>query len=275
MPPPDTELRDGPRHQPPAARERWADRIADTLDAPMTALGVIFLLVVLAETVLRPRGATATALVVTGWALWSIFVAEFVVRLVVAPSAARFLRRNWWQVVFLALPFLRFARILSRLRVLRTGRVLSSAVRSTRTASRQLSNRLAWLAVITAIVILSASQVLYQLTPSVSFADTLHATALATVSGAPLDVESGPAKLVELVLILYSVVVFAALAGMLGAFFLERVGEGVATRPERPDRAGLRAPVGRRVRPARPVPRPFLTPGVPPVGTRGVKNGGV
>ncbi|HVM40009.1 MAG TPA: hypothetical protein VM618_04420, partial [Acidimicrobiia bacterium] len=112
-----TRRRESPLQRPPAERGRIVEQVADALDAPMTALGVIFLLVVLAETVMNPTGGVATAFVVAGWALWAVFVAEFVFRLVVAPDTVAFLRRNWWQIVFLVLPFLRFARVLARLRV--------------------------------------------------------------------------------------------------------------------------------------------------------------
>ena len=79
-------------------------------------------------------------LTVAGWVLWAVFCAEFVVRLVVAPDRRRFLGRNWWQVLFLVLPFLRFLRLVRAVCFLRSGRVMSSAVRSTRTAANVLSD---------------------------------------------------------------------------------------------------------------------------------------
>lgn len=201
-----------------------ADAIADRLDAPMTALGIVFVLMVVAETVIEPRGALGTAFTVGGWVLWATFVAEFVVRMVVAPSTAAFLRRNWWQVVFLVLPFLRFARIVARLRLrpmMRAGRVVSSTVRGTRIAGRELTSRAAWLLTVTAIVILTSSQLLYEFAGYTSYALALHDAAYATVTGEPLSSQAGMARVMELVLAAYSVIVFAALAGMLGAYFMQ------------------------------------------------------
>lgn len=203
-------------------RERMAARIGEVMDGPVTVLGVIFLLVVVADTVGRPTGALAVALDVVGWMLWAVFAAEFVIRAVVAPSAWGFLRRHWWQLIFLVFPFLRFARVLARLRVARLGRVVASAVRSSRSAGATLSSRVAWLAAVTAIVILSGSQALYEFGGVGSYGDALHRTALATITGEPIAAGSGVARVLEVALALYSVVVFAALAGMLGAFFLER-----------------------------------------------------
>jgi len=208
--------------RPAAEREQVARELAERMDGPVTVLGVVFLLLVLVDTVARPDGALAVAFDVASWLVWGVFALEFVLRAVIAPSTSDFLRRNWWQLVFLALPFFRFVRILARLRLARLGRVVSSAVRSTRTATARLSGRLGWLSAVTAIVVLSASQLLYETTPYPSYAGALHDAALATITGEPIEPRSAVADVLEVVLALYSAVVFAALAGVLGAYFLER-----------------------------------------------------
>lgn len=209
------------RQASPSVREAWADELLDRLTPFMSALSIVFLLVVLGEQFAAPGSAMDHALTVGGWSLWAVFVAEFVVRLVVAPDRGRFLRRNWWQVLFLVLPFLRFLRLLRAVRLLRTGRVMSSAVRSTRTAANLLGGRVAWLAVMSAIVALSASQLLYAFSGFAAYGDALHAAALATITGEPLGRDDSFSRTLDVVLATYSVVVFATLAGSLGAFFLQ------------------------------------------------------
>lgn len=199
-----------------------AERIADRLDLPITAAGVVFLLLVLAETISAPEGAVGTAFSVTSWVLWVLFLGEFVLRLVVAPSTTTFLKRNWWQVLFLAVPALRFVRALRVLRAARVGRVLSSAVRSSRSAGRKLSSRLGALGVLTIVVILASSQLLFELGDYESYGDALDDAALATISGEPFFPEHPALRVVQVVVVAYSVVVFAALAGTVGAFLLER-----------------------------------------------------
>lgn len=208
-----------------AERARLSEAIADRLDGPMTVLGILFLLLVVVETAIRPRGAVGQAFVVASWVLWAAFVAEFVIRMTVAPSTARFLRRNWWQLVFLLLPFLRFFRILARIRlraVTRTGRVVSSTVRGTRLAVGKLTGRVVWLVAMTAIVIVASSQLLFEFAGYAEYGIALHDAAYATVAGDPLSAEGTLARIAEVVLAAYSVIVFAALAGMLGAYFLEK-----------------------------------------------------
>lgn len=205
--------------KPEAERERFIDELPERLDPAMSALGIIFLLVVLGQGLAEERSAVAGWLEGIGWGLWAAFLFEFLLRFVVAPSRARFMKKNWWQLVFLALPFLRFLRLLRPL--LRGGRVVSSAVRAARSSQRTLTGRLGWLTAVTTIVILAASQLLYEFGGIESYGDALYAAALATISGEPTHSSTGFGRVLDVVLSIYSIVVFASLAGMLGAFFVE------------------------------------------------------
>lgn len=157
-----------------------------------------------------------------GWLLWAVFVAEFALRALRASDQRRFWSRNWWQLVFLAVPFLRFVRALSVLRAARVGGILSAAVRGSRSTGRLLTGRVGWLAGVTGVVVLAVSQLLYVTGGYDTYAPALHQTALATITGEPLAAEGRLARVVEVVLAVYSVAVFATLAGALGAYFLER-----------------------------------------------------
>lgn len=207
---------------PEQDRATWAEEALDRLTPVMSALGILFLLVVLGEQLADENSGLSMVLSVAGWLLWAAFVAEFIARVVVTPDTGQFLKRNWWQLLFLALPFLRVLRLVRAVRVLRTGRVLSSAVRSSRSAQRVLSGRVAWLGVVSAITALGGSQLLYEFSDYDSYGDALHAAALVTITGTPLGQPDGLAKLLDVALGAFSVVVFATLAASLGAFFLDR-----------------------------------------------------
>jgi voltage-gated potassium channel len=194
--------------------------LARRLDKPMGVLGLVFVLVVLGQSLAREPWLV-TVLTVVGWLCWGIFVAEFVHRAVRARDRRRFWARNWWQVLFLALPFLRFARALTLLRTARLGGVVSAAVRASRSAGRLLSGRIGWLAAVTGVVVLAGSQLLYLGGAYEDYAPALHETALATVTGQPLTAAGGLARILEVVLAVYSVAVFATLAGALGAYFVD------------------------------------------------------
>jgi len=208
------------RERPAEERESLAEAVAARLDLPVTALGVVFLVLVLAEVLAQPRGALGVALQVAGWVLWAAFVAEFALRLVIAPSKPAFLRRNWWQLPFLVVPFLRFLRPVRAARVARVGRILASTVRSSRSARRQLGNRVAWLVTTTLIVIAAGSAVAHEVGDFESYGEAVHAVVLSTVVGEPMGRDDVELEVLEVVLAAYSVVVFAALAASIGAFLL-------------------------------------------------------
>lgn len=230
-----TDVEDGRqiKDRPDAEREEIAEAILEELDRPMAALGIVFLLLVLAETLIEPQGAVGTTFQVLSWLIVAAFAAEFLLRLYVAPSRGRFLRRNWTQIAFLVLPFLRVFRVLRGLRFLRfgrVGRILSSALRVTRTAGRRLRGRIAWLATVTSTVVLAASQLLYELGDVEPYSEALYRAAMATVTGEPTTI-AGVGRLLDVVLAGYSVVVFATLAGIVGAFLIERRAAEAAPAP--------------------------------------------
>lgn len=216
---------------PAAERLTRAELLAARLDRPMGLLGVLFLFVVLGQVLAREPWLVST-FAVLGWVFWAVFVAEFVLRAHVARWSGAFWRRNWWQLIFLALPFLRFVRALAFLRlgrvarVARLGGVLSAGVRGSRSAARLLSGRISWLAAVTAVVILASSQLYYVVDDGVRYGDALYRAALTTITGEGIEGDSPFLRVLRLALAAYSVVVFATLAGSIGAYFLQRPARG-------------------------------------------------
>lgn len=216
----------------PDDREQLAETIALRLNPVMTVLGVLFFLVALGQVVARSEGVQL-ALVIVTWVLWTAFLVEFLVRLAVAPSIPGFLRRNWWQVLLLLLPFLSFVRLLRLARVGRAGRIVSRSIRVTRTARRSLGNRLLWLATVHVVLVLAGAEMAVEFAGYRSLTTALHDVAFSAVTGHPLGVRTAVAQVMEVFLGVYSVAVFASLAGAIGAFFLERTAEQAA-RPTPP-----------------------------------------
>ncbi len=219
-------------------RQQLAEQLEERLTPLMSALGVVFLLVVLAEPRAEPGSGTARVLLGLGWVLWAVFVLEYATRLGIATDRLRFLRQTWWQLLFLALPFLRFLRLVRLLRLLRTGRVLSSAVRSSRSAGRVLSSRLGWLASVTVIMVLAASQLLFEFGEVEPYGEALYVTALAVIGGETFGARSGFGRILETALVGFSVGVFATLAGSLGAYFLQAGRPDPETQSAEPVRPG-------------------------------------
>lgn len=123
------------------------------------------------------------------------------------------------------------------------GGAITAGVRGTRSAGRLLTNRIGWLIALTAVVILVSSQLLYIAGSQEDYAVALHQAALATIVGQPLNASGLFPRLLEVVLAIYSVAVFATLAGTIGAYFLHNRAGGPAPTPatepiqEQPDEA--------------------------------------
>jgi voltage-gated potassium channel len=188
----------------------------------MSALGLLFVVLVLAQGPAREGTALQRSLLAATWVLWAVFAVEYALRFAVAPSKGAFLRRTWWQLLLLVVPVLTLFRALLVLRVARPTRVALAAVRGGRSARATLTSRTAWLGIVTAIVVFAAADVLYGVGGMRPYGAALHAAALAAVTGEPTGSERGVAQVLDVALALYAVVFFASLAGILGAYFLER-----------------------------------------------------
>ena len=93
-----------------------------------------------------------------GWALWSLFLVEFVVKLVLAPIRRRYLREHWLDALIVLLPFLRvlrLARVVQTARGLPAFRLLVFGGRGSQPTLALLKRRrIGQLAIISAMVIL-------------------------------------------------------------------------------------------------------------------------
>lgn len=206
----------------PTSREAVAQHLYQRLSPAMAMLGVVFFLVIVAQRAVPPRTRTSAVLLALTWTIWAVFVFEFVLRMIIAPSTRRFLRKNWWQIVLLAVPFLSFIRVLVGLRMTRSLRILSAAVRGSRSARQKLRSRTLWLAAVTAVIILAAADLLYEYGQIHPYPSALHAAAMAAISGESIAREGNVVAVLDVVLAVYSVVFFASLAGTIGAYFLEQ-----------------------------------------------------
>lgn len=189
------------------------------LDQAMAGLGLLLLIVVVVD-LLVPSRTVSSILEVFGYLLWGVFIAEFLLRWWLAPDRVRFFRHQWWRLVLLAVPFLRFVRALAPFRVAAFGRAIASVLRGSSSAARLLAERLVWLSALTVLVILTSSYLLYVTGAFHSYLQALYHSAFSTISGEPLGVESVLGQVLQIVLAAYSVIVFAALAGSIGAYFL-------------------------------------------------------
>src|SRR5688500_12078825 len=105
-------------------RRELLAQVEGWLETPLLVLGFAWLGLLVAELV----WGLSPLLEAAGTAIWVLFIADFLLRLVLAPDRRDFLRQNWLTALSLLVPALRLFRLA---RLARFGRVLRAA-RTTR-----------------------------------------------------------------------------------------------------------------------------------------------
>jgi voltage-gated potassium channel len=217
-------------------RERWAvlQDLEDWLELPMVVLAFVWLLLLVAEFIWGERWLFATI----GTIIWIVFIIDFVVKLAVAPSKLRFLRRNWLAAISLPIPALRLfriARVVRIMRVARVGRgvrlvrVVSSVNRSMRALGASLRRRgFGYVFMLTALVTVAGAAGMYAFEADVpgglaSYADALWWTAMVmTTLGSQYWPETFEGRILGFILSLYAIGVFGYVTATLATFFIGR-----------------------------------------------------
>lgn len=106
------------------ARWELLEHINNLTENGMIALAFIWLMLL----VIDLTSGLSSPLQVISNAIWLIFIADFILEFIIAPSKQAYLRRNWLTALSLALPALRLLRVFRAFRIL-------NAVRAVRTVS--------------------------------------------------------------------------------------------------------------------------------------------
>ena len=233
---PSRPLRDPPLRPPPRdcddqQFEDWLRAATERADPFMAWLGVLFALLVGYDIAVDLGPGATRAVTIASWAIWAVFATELGAKLWIAPNRLRFLRRHWFQVIGLLVPwlrFLRFIRLLRAGRALPAARIVSSSYRSAGAARLLLRSRLAYLGAIAVVASIAVAELAYLFERSEpngifsSFGDALlwSAAAVIALHADPTPASTG-GRIAMLVGFAVGAVVVASLAGMVGAFLVD------------------------------------------------------
>jgi voltage-gated potassium channel len=120
-------------------------------------------------------------------------------------------------------------RLVLFFRVARATRVLAAAIRGSRSAARTLTNRLGWLGLVTVIVVFTTADLVYEYGDVRPYGVALHAAAKAAIAAEAMPGGRGIVQVLDVVVGAFSIAVFGAIAGSLGAYFLQRRDEQAST----------------------------------------------
>ena len=114
--------------EPAEVRQRLNQKLSRVLALPMAVASLLFLALFVASLALPGDSPHQEWLGPAITVIWALFVLEFAVRFAVAPECRVFLRRNWFDLLAVALPALRGLRAVRAFRALGgLGRLLASA----------------------------------------------------------------------------------------------------------------------------------------------------
>ena len=215
--------------------ERWrALRDLDEwLRTPMLLLSLVWLALIVVDLTV----GTNSLLGVFATIIWIIFIAEFVVRLLIAPDKRRFFKHNWLTLIALIVPALRLFRALAILRAargIRLIRIVGTANRSVRALQGTLRRRqFGYVTMLTMLVIAlgSAGMLSFESAAEVKggftdYWDALWWTGmLLTTIGSQFWPATTEGRVLAFLLSLYGLAVLGYLTATFASFFIGRDAE--------------------------------------------------
>ena len=208
-------------------------RLEARLEVPMAVLGFCWLVLL----VLELTGTEHAGLRWTGQAIWAVFIADFVLKLVLAPDKPAFLRRNLLTAFSLLLPALRALRVLRAFRLLRAARaargvrllrLLTSLNRGVRSLGRTLHRRgFGYVMALTSLVLFAGAAGMLAFEGDAAgtglrdYGDALWWTAMLLVTmGSDYWPRSPEGRALCLGLATYGFTMFGYITATLGSFFV-------------------------------------------------------
>ncbi|HEX6573389.1 MAG TPA: potassium channel family protein [Gemmatimonadaceae bacterium] len=211
-------------------------RLEQHLELPMAVLAVVWLALFIIEMI---RG-NSLLLMILSTAIWIIFVAEFLIRLLVAPDRWQFLKRSWLTIVALIVPALRVFRLASIVRAARAARAARGVrlIRAVGTLNRGMSAlgatfRRTGILYVTGLIIavcFAGAAGMYALEPHAtdgsgfsSYADALWWTAMIiTTLGSAYWPVTPEGRILAVLISLVAIGVFGYLTATLASFLVGR-----------------------------------------------------
>lgn len=119
------------------ARLDALEHVERALHAPLLALSIVYVVILIAPMVTPLSPAQQAALRYSDWTIWALFALEFAVRLHISPYKRSFLRNNLVDLLIVAVPFLRPFRVLRVAVMLRSFSLLAVSTRSLRAMAQR------------------------------------------------------------------------------------------------------------------------------------------
>lgn len=147
-------------------RKKLLTSVEDLLEGPMIFLGFVWLILLVIEFI----WGLSKILDYVSLTIWFIFIVDFIIKFVLAPTKIAYLKKNWLTAVSLIIPALRVFRIfrvvrlLRGLRGLRLIRIVSSLNRSMKSLAATMTRRgFGYVSLLTVVVTFAGAAGMYGL----------------------------------------------------------------------------------------------------------------
>lgn len=209
-------------------RSRLLLRIEKLLEGPMIFLGLVWLVLLIIELIIGFNHI----LELLSNIIWLVFIADFVLKLSLAPKKILFLKKNTLTAISLAIPALRLFRIFRFIRLFRFFRgtrlikVISSINRGMKSLTATMGRRgFAYVLVLTIAVILAGAAGMYALELDfkgfTSYGESVWWTTMLVITvGTDYWPKTVEGKILCTLLSLYGFGVFGYITATLASFFV-------------------------------------------------------
>lgn len=226
-------------------RERWEvlQRLEDWLEAPMLVLGFVWLALLIVEL----TWGLNRLMELVGIVIWMIFILDFAVKFILAPSKEAYLKHNWLTAIALFVPALRVFRAVRVLRVFRAARaargirlvrLISSLNRGMGVLGATMGRRgFGYVVALTIVVTLTGAAGMFAFENQLpnggglnSYGTALWWTAMImTTMGSEYWPKTPEGRLLCFLLALYAFTVFGYVTATLASFFINQDAESDET----------------------------------------------
>jgi len=215
-------------------RRQLLTRIERLFEGPLAILGFVWLLLLIIELVYGSNDTFETF----GVIIWIIFILDFIIKLILAPSKGRFLKSNVLTIASLAVPAFRVLRIFRAFRLLRVSRgirlvkVLGSLNRGMRALSATMRRRaFGYVLLLTLIVVFAGAAGMYAFEKESPGGLHDYGTALwwtimiITTLGSEYWPKTPEGRILCIILAIYAFAVFGYITATIATFFIRRDAE--------------------------------------------------
>ncbi|GCC52811.1 ion transporter [Chryseotalea sanaruensis] len=209
-------------------RRKLLTSIQELLEGPMIFLGFVWLLLLISELI----WGISKGLEYTGIVIWVIFIFDFLIKLILAPTKLIFLKKNWLTIISLIIPALRvfrifrFIRLLRSLRGIRLVRVVSSVNRSMKSLAATMRRRAFGYVFLLALVVTFAGAAgmfaIEKPSPGFeSYGKALWWTAMRVITaGSEHHPATSEGRALAFIIALFGYAIFGYVTAMLATFFI-------------------------------------------------------